>query len=492
LNGRVQPTFSSPASVALDLVPGVPRRVHLLGAGGAGLSGAAFLMRARGHELSGHDREVSPFVERLVRDGVPVTLGASTAAHLPSDAEAVARSAAIGEHDPQLAAARARALPVFKYSELLGRLAPPRRTLGVAGTHGKTTTSWMLFHALQGLGISGAPAPGALVGGLHGTLGTNAVAPERDGWFVAEACEYDRSFLQLSPHGAIVTNLEPDHLDYYGSVGALERAFARFVDRLHPDGLLVLGPDAPELLEAAAPCEVWRVGRELRVGLDSEQRGRFAFRLRGPGWAVPSLRLAVPGAFNVDNAAAALGLALGLAARADAAGMRELAAEAGRALARFEGAARRFESWGTVGGVELVHDYAHHPTEVSATIEAARRALPGKPLHVLFQPHQHSRTARFLAEFVESLRGADRVVVADVYGARTHIDDRAAGAPELVRRLELAGVDVEEGGPPARAAQVLARGLVGECAALIVGAGDIDRVRDDLRDELALRRPTRG
>lgn len=201
----------------------------------------------------------------------------------------------------------------------------------------------------------------------------------------------------------------------------------------------------------------------------------------------------MPGAFNVDNAALALALAVGLAARTWRLDPDVAAQAAARAVHRYKGAERRFEPWGTAGGVEIVHDYAHHPTEVRATLEAARRALPGKPLHVLFQPHQHSRTARFMDDFVESLRAADRVVVADVYGARAHIDTRGAGAEELVLRLKRAGINAVHGGSPRASVKKLCERLPGASAALILGAGDIDLYKDDLLEELALRGPgTRG
>ncbi len=478
------------------LVPGIPRRVHLVGAGGAGLSGAAQILQARGHVVSGHDGADSSFVNRLRTHGIDVIVGPSETSTLPADAEMIARSAAISNDDPQIAAARTRGVPILKYAELLGRIGPARRTIGIAGTHGKTTTSWMTYHALRGIaeaaGRAGA-APGALIGGTCRTTGSNAVAPAENGWFACEACEYDRSFLQIDPEGAIITNVESDHLDYYGTLAAIEEAFARFADRVHPDGLLVVGRDVPDRIVNASPCTVWRLGRELHVDLLGENHGYFRFRLRGPGWATPSIALSVPGSFNVDNAALALGLSIGLVSQSQNIAPEDAAIAAARTVHRYKGAERRFEPWGTIEGVELIHDYAHHPTEVRVTLEAARRTLPGKPLHVLFQPHQHSRTARFLDDFVESLRGADRVVVADVYGARAHIDQQAAGAPELVARLERAGVDAVAGGDPLSSVRKLCERLPAGGAALILGAGDIDMVKHDLIDELALRgRAARG
>ena len=486
-----------PASPAFDLlarqsgpVAGIPIRIHLLGAGGAGVSGAGLVLLGRGHRVTGHDPSDSRFVAALRRRGASVELGPSRPDLLPADAEMVARSAAVPADDPQLLEAERRGLPVLKYSQLLGRLAPRGRTLAVAGTHGKTTTSWMLYWALRGIASASTGAqPGALIGGSCRTLGANAVAPEAGGWFSCEACEYDRSFLELEPDGAILTNVEADHLDYYGSLEAIEEAFGRFVDRVHPEGLVVAGRDVPEGILGESPCPVWKLGRELEVDRVQDLHGFHRFRLIGPGWATDEIVLAVPGAFNVENAALAIALAIGRAGGESAPAVARSVEAAARAVAGYCGAERRFEPWGTVGGVEVFHDYAHHPTEVRVTIEAARRALPGKPLHVLFQPHQHSRTARFLDSFVESLSGADRVVVADVYGARAHIDSQAAGAEELVSRLKKAGVDAAVGGPPGESARILCAGLCGQAAALILGAGDIDLVQHDLLEELALRGP---
>jgi len=487
--------LSNPGSAtSLGPVTDLPSRVHLLGAGGAGLSGAARILLERGHRLSGHDRADSRFVGMLRALGAGIELGASRTEMLPADAQVVVRSAAVPEDDPQVVEARRRNLPVLKYSQLLTRISPGRRTLGVSGTHGKTTTSWMLYWALRGIAEATASAsPGALVGGSCRTLGANAVAPGQGAWFAVEACEYDRSFLCLEPEGAIVTNVEADHLDYYGSLAAIEEAFARFVDQVHPEGLLVVGRDVPKQVAEAGSCRVWRLGREIEIVDLTESHGYFRFRVRGPGWSTGFIELGVPGAFNVENAALALALAVGLAgAPADRESWSEVersvdAAAAG--IGRYRGAERRFEPWGTAGGVELFHDYAHHPTEVRVTIQAARRTLPGKPLHVLFQPHQHSRTARFLDEFVESLRAADRVVVAEVYGARVHIDSEGAGAEELVARLRKAGIDAEFGGGAAASVKKLVAGLCGQSAALILGAGDIDLVQNDLLEELAVRGP---
>lgn len=472
--------------------PGIAERVHLLGAGGAGLSGAARFLLVRGHGVSGVDRGASEHVELLRSLGIPVRIESEGLGGLPAGAGLVVRSAAVGLDHPHAVEAARRGIEVIKYSELLGRITPRGRTLAVSGTHGKTSTAWMLHGVLAAIAeVADAAEPSALIGGVSAALGTNAVVGDRDGLFAVEACEYDRSFLRLAPLGAVITNVEPDHLDYFGSLSAIEEAFARFADRVEPDGLLVVGAQVPEKVEHAGRARAWRLGRELQVDLLGESRGRFRFRLRGPGWASPPVALPVPGAFNVENAALAMGLAVGAAAPILGLDPGDAAAAAARALADFSGVHRRFEIWGSGGGVTLVHDFAHHPTEVRKTLEAALRALPARPLHVLFQPHQHSRTARFLADFVESLRAAGRVVVSEVYGARAHTDAVTAGAPELVDGLRAAGVDAVDGGPLARSAALLLEGLPrrGPCAVLVLGAGDVNGIQHELLSGMALRSP---
>jgi len=471
----------------------LPKRIHLLGAGGAGVSGAARVLVAHGHVLTGHDRSESEHVKLLRSLGVEVEVSPQETARLPRDVELVVRSAAISLQTPAVREALERGVPVLKYSEALGRITPFGRTLGVAGTHGKTTTSWMLYHALRGLALSvsdgSLPQPGAIVGGVCRKVASNAAIHDDGGWFAVESCEYDRSFLNLSPHGSIVTNVEADHLDYFGDFEQIKSAFARFVERAPVNGLLVLGPDVPRSVEQAARAPVWRMKRDFDVDFKRERSGYFTFDMRGPGFKVGGVNLGVPGNFNALNAGCAIALAVGLVAREWKLDPNEAAFYAARGIEQYVGSQRRFESWGSHGGVEVVHDYAHHPTEVNVTLEAASRVFPGRKLHVLFQPHQHSRTARFLAEFADSLRRADRVVVADVYGARAHVDgENAASASDLVDRLRAANVEAQCGGSGRSAVEALCEGLRGDCAVLVLGAGDIVDVRDDLILELARRR----
>jgi UDP-N-acetylmuramate--alanine ligase len=477
-----------PAPAAQTLSIALPRRIHLLGAGGAGVSGLARLLLARGHKLSGHDRSSGPLLEGLAPLGVALTTGPSSGEQLPGPTELVIRSAAVPVDDPQVRAARERGVPVLKYAEALGRLAPAGRTLAVAGTHGKTSTAWLLLHALRSALADAADEdrPGALIGGTCRTLATNALPPGRDGWFVVEACEFDRSFLQLAPHAALITNVDADHLDCFGSLDGVVEAFAQFAERVAPSGVLVLGADVPPAVERAARARVLRLGRDFELVPRGVTAGCHRFELRGLGRDPLPVELAVPGAFQCGNGALALALGSALLGA-------ERAPRLAAGLGQYRGAGRRFESWGSCEGVELVHDYAHHPTEVRATLAAAAEVFPGQPLHVLFQPHQQERTARLLEEFAQSFGAATTVVVAEVYGARRPgTDQPAADAGTLVDRLRFRGVEAERGGTLAQSTERFLGHLRGPCAALVLGAGDVDTVRDDLLRSLSLRSGAQG
>ena len=457
------------------------------------------MLVAAGVAVSGHDRAAGRLLAGLEELGVRVELGPSTAGALPPDARLVVRSAAVPLDDPQVVEALRRGTPVWKYAELLAHLAPAERTFAVAGTHGKTSTSWMLLHALRAghaaRGAAADEAPGGLIGGACQRLGVNALARGAEGAFVVEACEYDRSFLQLAPEGALITNLEPDHLDCYGSFAGLVEGFQQFAGRVRPGGALVLGRLVPEEVEQGLGCRVLREGRDFRAVAVQHSRGLYRFEVEGSAAEVQALRgipyeLSVPGAFSVDNALLALVLASVAEGSGGAAPDRGHAAGWARGLAEFRGAARRFEVWGSVGGIDVVHDYAHHPTELSVTLRAAAERFPGRALKVLFQPHQYTRTHQFLEEFARVLGTVGGGLVCDVYGARSpDAGAPGASAEDLVRRATELGARIGYGGALVPAVGRFVDTLVEGDAALVIGAGDIDSIRHDLLQALALRSP---
>ncbi len=383
--------------------------VHFVGIGGAGMSGIARILLARGVQVSGSDRRESPTLLALRALGARVAVGHDPA-HL-GDADTVVVSTAIRADNPELVAARDRGLRVLPRAVALASVMAGRRSVAVAGTHGKTSTTSMLTVAAQACGAD----PSFAIGGDLNESGSNAHAGQGD-VFVAEADESDRSFLLLDPFAAIVTNVEADHLDNYGDLAAVEAAFDRFLGTVDPDGFVVVcadDPGAARLRGVATPGRLRTYGTaaaaDLRLAdLDVSPEGTSYTALLD-GRELARVRIRVPGEHMARNSAAALlaGLELGLPADRLVEG-----------LARFGGVHRRFELKGVAGGVRVYDDYAHHPTEVTAQLRAARAVVGSGRLVVAFQPHLYSRTREFAAGFGQALGLADEVVVMDVYGAR--------------------------------------------------------------------------
>ena len=410
-------------------LPPEPERVHMVGIGGAGMSGIARILLDRGALVSGSDAKESRGVAALRARGAQIAIG-HDAANLDllagGPTAVVTTHAAIPKTNPELVEARRRALPVILRPAVLAELMAGMRTLMVTGTHGKTTTTSMLVVALQHSGFD----PSFAVGGDLGEAGTNAHHGSGD-VFVAEADESDGSLLEYTPNVAVVTNIEADHLDFFGSPQAYTEVFDSFVERIAPGGALVAcidDPGAAALAErsAALGIRVLRYGSAAGQGLAAEligweQQGTGAVaHIRLAGESLPrAMRLAVPGRHMALNAMAAV-----LAAVEAGAPVGEVL----DGLAGFEGVRRRFELVGTAGGVRVFDDYAHHPTEVRAALTALRAVagqdrtghptVPGARSIVVFQPHLYSRTKTFAREFAEALGHADEVFVLDVYAAR--------------------------------------------------------------------------
>ena len=380
---------------------------HFIGVGGAGMSGIARVLHERGIRVTGSDLKESRYARALADAGMPIFIG-HDAAHL-GDPEVVVVSSAIPAHNPELAAAHERGLEIWPRARMLAHLAGTDATLAVAGTHGKTTTSSMLAAALLGMGHD----PTFLIGGELSDVGSNARCG-RGGHYVVEADESDGSFLYLSPHLSIITNVEADHLDHYGSFEEIVDTFGAFIDRTDPDGGVVVCADDPVLVSLARSRSVARVVTYGMSG-DADVRCHSAvadglghrFEVTLPDGSTVAVSIAIPGLHNVVNATGVLAALwrLGLDVRAGA-----------QALAAFSGVRRRFDRVGEVGGVLVVDDYAHHPTEVRATLGAARSA-GFERIWVIFQPHRYSRTRALGRDFGAAFDDADHVVLMDVYGA---------------------------------------------------------------------------
>jgi UDP-N-acetylmuramate--alanine ligase len=452
-------------------------RVHFVGIGGAGMSGIAEVLADYAMQVTGSDLSLSETTERLRRAGVKVFEG-HDAAHVEG-ADLVVVSSAVPRENVEVAAARDRGIPIVRRAEMLGELMRLKYGIAVAGTHGKTTTTSLVGALLTETGFD----PTVIVGGRLRVSGTGARLG-RSEYMVAEADEYDRSFLRLAPIIAVITSIDRDHLDTYGDLQAIEQAFLTFAEKVPFFGQLVLCQDdanVQRLLPGLADHRVVTYGSspqaQLRAVDVTPTAGGSRFQVvHAQRGELGFLEVPMPGRHNVNNAlaAVAVGLALGLEFEPIAA-----------ALAGFGGVHRRFERLGVWHGAQVVDDYAHHPTEVTATLQAAREAYPRAVIHAVFQPHLYSRTRDLVEEFGRALLAADVVWVTEIYASR---EQPIAGVTAQMvvdaairsghRRCSLCG-DWHE--LPLRLA-----GAVGEGdLVLTLGAGDIYRLAHELVAEEA-------
>jgi len=452
-------------------VEAIPQRVHLVGVGGIHMSGIAQVLLARGHRVSGSDLYLTPLTEKLEALGVTVSRG-HDAANV-GEAELVVYTSAAHEDNPEIIEARRRGLPAIKRAEMVARLMEGKRSIAVAGSHGKTTTSSLVAFML----LQADRSPTFMVGGEIVDLETNAMPGEGPD-FVVEADEFDAAFLNYHPDIALVTNVEPDHLDIYGSFERLKDAFRRFLSQVKPNGYIVACRDDPALQaivretvgdDVNLPVHVVSYGLDpssewLADEISSKGVDGYTFVVECAKQVVGTFETRLPGIHNVSNAlgAIAVGSILGLPLET----MR-------RSVAEFRGVKRRFQPVGEAAGVTVMDDYAHHPTEVRATLAAARDRFPGRRLVCLFQPHTYSRTRYLLDGFRTCFADCDVLLIAETYAAREE-PSAGMGAEELAR---------EVGQPRARYSGDLAQSAAAAAALLkagdvffTVGAGDVEKV----------------
>ena len=443
------------------------QRIHVVGVGGAGMGAIATVLRSMGHRVSGSDLQASPGLERLRAAGVEVFVGHR--ADQVGDADVVTYSAAVPATNPEVVAARGRGVPVLRRAEMLAAISAVRRTVAVAGTHGKTTTSSMLAMVLSEAGL----APSYIIGGDLREVGGGAVWSETGELLVVEADESDGTFLELGAHAVVVTNVEPDHLDHYGTFAAVRAAFDRFL--AEAPGPRVVCADDP------VAAELGRAHGALSFGVDDRADFRMTsvvpanrattFTLTSAQGDVADVSVPMPGLYNARNACAAMvaGHELGASWEAGA-----------RAIARFGGVARRFELRGERNGVTYVDDYAHNPGKVKAVLSAARDG-GWKRVVCVFQPHLYSRTVDLLDGYADAFTDADLLVVTDIYGAREAPRPGVTGL--LVVRAVL------DTHPQAQVAYLPARSdllpylrsrLRQGDLCLTLGAGDLTTLADDL------------
>jgi UDP-N-acetylmuramate--alanine ligase len=453
------------------LVSAIPQRVHLIGVGGIHMSGIAQILRHRGHFVSGSDLTLSPLTSRLEDLGVAVHSG-HEAANV-DDAELVVYTSAAHDDNPELVEARRRGIQTIKRAEMVARLMEGKQVIAVAGAHGKTTTTSLIAFMLKRGGLD----PTYMLGGESIDLEGNA-APGHGEYFVVEADEYDRAFLHYRPHVAVVTNIEPDHLDIYGTIEELTDAFRQFLSQVDNNGFILACTDSPVVQavshEAVGDAVYTPPVRVVSYGLNPDadwtatisskgvDRSSFMVVFGKQVWG--EVTTVLPGVHNVSNSLAAIAVG-------EFVGLPKEAIQS--AVAEFRGVRRRFELVGEAGGVRVMDSYAHHPTEVRADLAAARQRFPGRRLVCLFQPHTYTRTRYLLDDFRTCFRDCDVLFVARTYAAR---EEPSAGmtAEELAHEIT---------DPPARYA-----GELDEAARMVeselnpgdvffsIGAGDVEKV----------------
>lgn len=457
------------------------RDAHLVGIGGSGMRGLAELLRGFRVGVTGSDDRLSEsLLWKLHRRGLRASRG-HAAEHLPVEADVLIYSPAVRPENPERREAQRRGIPQLSLSEAVGRIMACRIGVSVAGTHGKTSTTALLGHVLETAGA----APSVLTGGEVLGRGVGGWAG-RGPLFVVESCEYRRHFLDLSPRHMILTGIEPDHFDCFPTFQDCVEAFREFGRRVSADGTVIVNYDSPAALDAVRESRATVQTFGTRAGADW-----WLGRLRGTGrgWRFEVFRkgrlfgefeMAIAGRHNVLNglAVVAMGHRLGVSRRAIAAGLRS-----------FRGVRRRFEILGEWRGLTLVDDYAHHPTAVRVTLRTAREVFPDRRIWCAFQPHQISRTRALLGEFASALAAADRVLIAPVFAAReAESADQMRLSARLADRIDRLGTEARLIDSLDRIGRTIETEAAPGDVLLLLGAGDVDRVGQELLRRAACQR----
>ena len=409
-----------------------PVHVHFIGIGGISMSGLAEILLKEGFTISGSDNKESALTDHLEGLGATVFYG-QKASNIIDGIDVVVYTAAIHEDNEEYQAAVKKDLPMLTRAELLGQLMKNYETpVAISGTHGKTTTTSMLSHIL----LEGELDPTISVGGILKAIGGN-IRVGNSGLFVTEACEYTNSFLDFFPKIGVILNIEEDHLDFFKDLADIRHSFRRFAELLPEDGVLVINGDIENLdeLTEGLPCEVVRFGMDSSKDYSAtnilhDKLGDASFDLVKNGEFIDRVSLSVNGDHNVQNALAAIAVADKMGVPMDV---------IKRGLKGFSGTDRRFELKGQLNGITIVDDYAHHPTEIRATLKAAKH-YPHKEIWCIFQPHTYTRTKSLFDEFVEALTLTDHVILADIYAAR-ETDTLGISSKDVADALKEKGCD---------------------------------------------------
>lgn len=448
-----------------------PIHIHFIGIGGISMSGLAEILMKENFTVSGSDSRKSPLTEQLEKKGAQIFYG-QKAANIIEGIDCVVYTAAINRDNAELIEAVAKKIPMLTRAELLGQLMKNyKNAIAVSGTHGKTTTTSMISHIL----LEGDMDPTISVGGILQAIGGNIRVGSSE-TFITEACEYTNSFLDFYPKISIILNIEEDHLDFFKDLEDIRHSFHQFASLLPEDGTLIINADIQNYQEICdgLGCNIITYGSSpdadysaANIGYDD--KGRVSFDLVRKGVLSEHIVLSVTGDHNVSNALASIAAAELLRLSMDT---------ILKGLLSFSGTDRRFEYKGTLNGVTIVDDYAHHPTEITATLKAAHH-YPHKKLWCVFQPHTYTRTKAFFHEFAEALSHADHVVLADIYAAR-ETDTLGISSSHLAEELKALGTDAYYFPSFGEIENFLKANCVSGDLLITMGAGDVVNIGEDL------------
>ncbi len=442
------------------------RHIYLIGIGGSGVSGLARILKSSGTEICGSDEKSSPLTDELSSEGVRIIIGHSSK-NLPPETDLVIYSPAVPANNPERLEAKVRKISQLSYPQAVGILTANHISVCVCGTHGKTTTTGLAAAAF----IVSDKDPLVLLGSSTCELDNRNSRYGKGKYFVLESCEHFRSFLNYNPAHVIITNIEPDHLDYYKDLDDYKSAFKEFIAKLPENGLLIANGDDPSVLDIIKDI------KKINVFLYG-QNGNNQYQIKGQdlyykGKKIFRFDLKIPGLHNIYNAAAVFALCHEL--RFDMHG-------AAGAINNYAGAARRFEIKGRVGDTTVIDDYAHHPTEIAATLKSLRQKYgPDKKILCVFQPHQYSRTKHLLEGFIGAFPDADAVIIPDILRVRDTDEELKNIDPEtFVKRISDKHASVRFGGGLKKTIATIRRDMKNYDVVITMGAGDVWKIADAL------------
>lgn len=449
-----------------------PSHIYFVGIGGISMSGLAEILHQAGFTVSGSDWKASAITRTLEAKGIAVKYG-ENASHITSDIDCAVLTSAVKESNLEFQAIREMKIPYLSRAQLLGQLMKNYKTsVAISGTHGKTTTTSMVSEILLKAGTD----PTLSIGGILKTIGGNIRVGSKD-YFVTEACEYTNSFLSFFPTVGLILNIEEDHMDFFKDLADIRRSFRKFAELIPADGCLIINADIPDCQEITEglSCKIVTYSSSDETAdyyptdISYDTFGHPSFLLHTPDGQAVTFSLKVPGLHNVGNAIAAIALADYLSVD------RTVTADA---LNAYTGTDRRFEYKGSVGGVTIIDDYAHHPTEITATLSAAKN-YPHKTLWCVFQPHTYSRTREFMKDFAKSLSSADKIVLTDIYPAR-ETDNLGISSKDLQTEIQALGHECYYFPTFDETENFLLENCINGDLLITMGAGDVLKIGENL------------